>query len=168
MHVPGARYAVESFMFSPLFPVAKSQRYFPVFPVYQWWRSRLNCPENICIAIFWKLSRLHWRFWQPIFSKAFHGVEPHRGEVFLFSRSHGAVRCVFHYIFGESYGAVRRGFHFFKIIRCAVRIFFLNVAVRCGLCSSRIVRCDVVRLSVEQLFPTVRLSVHRSRETGVP
>ena len=50
-----------------------------------------------------------------LFSRAFHGVEPHRCAVFLFSKSHGTVRC----------GAV----------------FLLNGAVRCGLYFSRIVRC---------------------------
>ena len=59
----------------------------------------------------------------------------------------GAVRVS---LFLESYGAVRWGF---SPLRCdAVRMtFFEDLAVRCG----------TVRLSAEQLFPTVWLSVNR-------
>ena len=81
-----------------------------------------------------------------VFCIAFHGVEQHRGAVFLFSKSHGAVRC---------------GVYFLRILRCGADSL-LDGAVRCGLCFSRIVRCGAVRLSAEQFFPTVLLSVHRS------
>ena len=84
---------------------------------------------------------------------AFHGVEPYCGAHFLFWKCHGAVRC----------GSVRFGAFFFllRIVRCGAD-FVLHGEVRCGLYFSIIVRCGAVRLSVERLFPTVRLSVHRS------
>ena len=84
--------------------------------------------------------------------RAFHSVEPRRGAVFYF-RNHTVL-----------FGAV---FIVLRIVPCgAVRFSLcLNGAVRCGavrIIFSRIIRCGTVRLSVEQLFPTVRLSVHRS------
>ena len=54
--------------------------------------------------------------------QGFHGAEPHRGAVPLFSKSHGAVRC---------------SLYFFRIIRCG--------AVRCGAVRSGAVRCGAVR-----------------------
>ena len=51
----------------------------------------------------------------------------------------------------------------------AVFIFWESyVAVRCALYFSWMVRWDAVRLSAEQLFPTVRLSMHCSWKNGVP
>ena len=55
-------------------------------------------------------------------TRLFTGVEPHRGAVFLFSKSHGAVRC---------------GLHFFIIIRCGA-VQFCSLTLRCGA-----VRCGV-------------------------
>ena len=54
-----------------------------------------------------------------IYTRASYGVKPHRGAVFLFSISHGAVRC---------------GFYFFRIVRCGAVRFSLsqNHTVRCG------------------------------------
>ena len=40
-------------------------------------------------------------------SKAFHDVKPHRGAVFPFSRSHGAVRCGFYIVGIVPWGSVR-------------------------------------------------------------
>ena len=66
-------------------------------------------------------SAVPLRCGRGVISRAFHGVEPHSGAVFLFSKSHGSVRCVF--FFGE---IVRRG-----AVRCGAD-FLLNGAVRCG------------------------------------
>ena len=54
-----------------------------------------------------------------IYTRASYVVEPQRGAVFLFSISHGAVRC---------------GFYFFRIVRCGAVRFSLsqNHTVRCG------------------------------------
>ena len=87
----------------------------------------------------------------PFFAGLFMvGVVPHRSAVSIF----GIIRC----------GSVR--FFCLRIVRCgAVRFSPFSRsygAVRCGLYFSKMVRCGAVRLSVEQLFPTVRLSVHRS------
>ena len=64
-------------------------------------------------------------------TKVFDGVEPHRGVFFfLFSKSHGAVRCGVFFWGGIVWcrGEVRCGFHFFKMIGCgAVRFFSLTV-----------------------------------------
>ena len=65
--------------------------------------------------------------------------------VFLFSKSHGSVQCVF---WGGNHTVRCGAVIIFKSIRCG--------AVRCGLHFSNIIRCGGVRLSVEQLFPTVR------------
>ena len=81
-------------------------------------------------------------------------LEISRGEpVLFFFCENRAVRCgaVRFSLFSKSYGAVRCGF---SPWRCGeVRITFFE---------DRTVRCGAVRLTVEQLFPTVRLSVHRS------
>ena len=66
------------------------------------------------------------------------------GAVFTFSNSYGAVRC---------------GFSLY-VVRCGADLFFQE--------SYDAVRCGAERLSFQQLFPTVRLSVHRSRKIGVP
>ena len=100
-------------------------------------------------------------------SPAFHGVEPHRGEVFVLSKSHSAVWCGFDFLIIVRSGAVR--FPLFQnhtvwsgaVLSSAVRCG----SVRCGLYFSRIIRCGAVRLSFEQLIVsscTVRLSVYHS------
>ena len=74
-----------------------------------------------------------------------------------------AVRFFFFRNHTVRFGAV---FYFFvnRTVRCGAVFSFSKSygAVRCGIYFSRIVRCGAVWLSVEQLFPTVRLSVHRS------
>ena len=79
--------------------------------------------------------------------RALHDVELHRGAVFQFSKSHGAVWC---------------GFQVFKnhTMPCgAVRFFSLSVW--CGADYIFQESYSAVRLPVEQLFPTVQLSVYR-------
>ena len=96
-------------------------------------------------------------------SKALHGVEPYRGAVFLFSKSHGAVRYDFCFLGIVRCGAVRFSHFRNHRVRCsAVFLLKRRGTVRYDFYFSRIVRCDAARLSVEQLFPTVRLSVQRS------
>ena len=127
-----------------------------------------TAPGSCCTGIYYRTNEEH----RPTFLlfKVFHGVEPHRGVVFLFSKSHGAVRFLF---FGNRTvrcGAVR----FSLFLTCTVRCSAVSLLkVRCGadyiFCFSRIVRCGAVRLSVaQQLFPTMRLSVHPSGKTGAP
>ena len=100
-----------------------------------------------------------------VFSRAFHGVESHRGAVFHFRTNTVRFGAVIIFLRIVRCGAVRCGCHFVQkhTVRCSVA-FLLNRcgAVRCGRYFSRIVRCGAVRLSVEQLFPTVRLSLHRN------
>ena len=60
------------------------------------------------------------------------------------------VRCGAVFTFSKSYGAVR----------CGV-VFLFYGAEGCGLYFLIIVRFGTVRLSVEELFPTVWSSVHR-------
>ena len=80
---------------------------------------------------------------------AFVSSKSHGAFFFLFEN--GTVRCGAVFTFSKPYGAVRGGF---SLKRCgAVRIIFFK---------NRTVRCGAVRLSHEQLFSTVRLSVHRS------
>ena len=85
-----------------------------------------------------------------VFFHAFHGVEPHHGAVFLFSKSRSAVwcasflgnrmvRCGAVFTFSKSDGAARCVF--FSTVRCGADFAFL-----------RIVRCGTV--SVQQLLPT--------------
>ena len=70
------------------------------------------------------------------FIKAFHGVEPHHGAVYLFSKYHVRFGAAFN--FWESYGAVRCGAvrfsHFFQnhTVRCSA-FFLVNGVMRFGL-----------------------------------
>ena len=87
-----------------------------------------------------------------VFLRAFHGVEPYRGAVFQFPKSHGAAWCDFYFLRIKLCGAVRCRFHFFKIIRsgavCALSPYRCGTvrcgAVRCGADFSRTVRCGAV------------------------
>ena len=47
------------------------------------------------LTISWVLYGIRMIRYDTVISKFFHGVEPHRGAVFLFSESHGAIRHVF-------------------------------------------------------------------------
>ena len=92
------------------------------------------------------------RFAISFIINAFHGVEPHRRAVFLVRKSRGAVRFGLHLR-----GIVRSG-----PVRCGA-VFH---SLRCG---HLFKSCRAVRLSVEELFLSVRLSVHRmnNRKNGL-
>ena len=102
----------------------------------------------------------------PMFTRAFHGVEPHRGAVCLLSKSHGAVRCGFYFLRIVRCGAVRCGavriiFVKNRTVRSgAVRIVFPRIvrcsAVRCGFVGGKIVRCGAVRLNRTEPHRTVK------------
>ena len=87
---------------------------------------RLKIPPRICDNLQAKAPKLEeigivmWRSQEYVLkAKLFRGVGPHRGAVFLFSKSDGAVRC------GLFVGGIVRC--------CAVRFsHFQNHTVRCG------------------------------------
>ena len=82
-----------------------------------------------------------WRFFE--FTKAFHGVNPHHGAVFLFSQSHGAVRSVFLFFKTIRCGAVRFSLYQNHTVRCGA-VFLLYGAVPIVFFKNRTVRCGTV------------------------
>ena len=94
------------------------------------------------------------------------------------NRTNRTVRCGTVFIFfSKSYSPVRCGADVFPTVRCgSVFNFFMKFfgVVRCGAVRAVVFKSSMVRcgaLSVEQLFRTVRFSVHRSKSAvahGVP